>query len=225
MGRRPPQKGLLFVISGPSGSGKTTLLEKLVKKQGLNHKLFRSISMTTRPKRSLERNGRDYYFVTPGEFRNKLRAKKVLEYTRYLGYYYATRKDVIARNLARGKSALLCLDVKGAASVRRAYPHQTITIFVMPPSLKTLWERIRKRCHKTGKEEIDKRLQLAEKELAAAGSYDYCILNKDLKQAVNALGRIVASEMQDRFRSSAIDKKVRGGTKAARRGDLCRMCR
>ena len=185
------KQGLIFVISGPSGSGKTTLLRNLIQSKILKHKLVKSTSFTTRPKRSGEKKGKDYFFISDNEFRQKRKAKKILEWTRYLGYYYATPKDFVERQVQKGKHVLLCLDLKGVFQIKRLYPKNTVTIFVMPPSLGTLQERIKKRCSKTKKEEIRQRLQLARRELRACRRYDYCVLNKDLNQAVRELKDII----------------------------------
>jgi guanylate kinase len=178
------KQGLIFVISGPSGSGKTTLLQNLIRSKILKHKLVKSVSFTTRPKRSGEREGRDYFFISDHEFKQRRKAKKILEWTRYLGYYYATPKDFVERRVQKGRHILLCLDLKGAFRIKRLYSKNTVTIFVMPPSLRTLHDRIKKRCSRTKREEIRQRLWLARKELGACRRYDYCVLNKDLRQAV-----------------------------------------
>ncbi len=185
------KKGLIFVISGPSGSGKTTLAQKLIRSKVLKNRLIKSISFTTRPKRQGEADKRDYFFISEREFREKRKAKKILEWTKYLDYYYATPKEFVDGQLDQGKHILLCLDFKGALKIKRLYPQNTITIFVMPPSLMALRDRIRKRCHLTKKEEIKQRLKLARQELAVAKRYNYCVINRDLKQAIKELQRII----------------------------------
>ncbi len=181
------KNGLIFVISGPSGSGKSTLLGRLLQARGFKNRLVKSVSYTTRPKRTSERRNKDYIFITEKQFHRELRAKKILEWTKYLGYYYATPKDFLEENLKLGKSILLCLDLNGARKVKRLYPESTVTIFIMPPSLDALEGRISGRCKKTKRNEILSRLKLAGKELRAAGRYDYRIVNKDLAQATKDL--------------------------------------
>jgi guanylate kinase len=188
------KKGLIFVISGPSGSGKTTLAQKLTRSKTLKNRLIKSISFTTRPKRQGEADKRDYFFISDKEFREKRKAKKILEWTKYLDYYYATPKEFVDRQLDKGKHILLCLDFKGALEVKRLYPQNTITIFVTPPSLVALQDRIRKRCRQTKKEEIKQRLKLARQELAVAKRYNYCVVNRDLQQAVKELQGIILQE-------------------------------
>lgn len=185
---------MVFVVSGPSGSGKTTLLQGLLKDKKLSRKLAKSISLTTRPKRSNERQGRDYFFVSEKRFKQKLRAKKILEWTKYLGYYYATPKAFVDKKIAQGKHLILCLDFKGAQAVKKLYPKHAATIFVAPPSLGTLQKRIGQRCHKTRQEEIRQRLRLAKEEVRVASRYDYRIVNNKLEQAVKGLKKIILSE-------------------------------
>lgn len=192
--RRKP--GLIFVVSGPSGSGKTTLAHSVLKHQGLKQKLVRSISFTTRPKRSGERDGRDYFFITEDEFLKSRRQKKILEWTKYLGYYYATSRDFVERELGKAKHILLSLDVRGAKKVKEFYPGETRLIFILPPSLKALKQRIEGRCRKTKQEEIRRRLKLAEKEILLSKEYDYCLVNKNLSRAVDKLGGIILREVK-----------------------------
>jgi guanylate kinase len=184
-------KGLIFVISGPSGSGKSTLLERLVHSKGFKNWMVRSISCTTRPKRSGEINNKDYFFISERQFIEKRKANKILEWTKYLGYYYATPRDFLKTQIEKGLDVVMCLDVKGALRTKRLYPKNTVTIFVLPPSIGVLRSRLRNRCNKTKKEEIIKRLELANSELEAAKKYDYCIVNRKLNEATRRLKAIV----------------------------------
>jgi len=188
-------RGWIFVVSGPSGSGKTTLSATLLQDRQLRKRIFRSVSFTTRARRSQERNGRDYLFISEQEFRRKLRQKKILEWTRYLSYYYATPKGFVETSLRKGRNILLCLDLKGASRVKRLYPRNTVTIFIKPPSLEALESRIKKRCNKTKKEEIRQRLKLARQELGAWRLYDYSITNGSLPQAARALKKIILKKI------------------------------
>ncbi|MDP3731477.1 MAG: guanylate kinase [Candidatus Omnitrophota bacterium] len=195
MRKQSEKQGLIFIISGPSGSGKTTLAEKILGNKRLKNKLARSISFTTRPKRSGEQDKKDYFFISGKRFKREQKAKKILEWTKYLGYYYATPKDFIERQLHKAKHIILCLDLKGAFSVKRQYPGNTVTIFVIPPSLDTLLQRITSRCNKTKEGEVRQRLRLAQQELSACEKYDYCVVNKDLNQAIKELQGIILKEI------------------------------
>jgi len=192
--KQSKKQGLVFIISGPSGSGKTTLVENLLGNKTLKNKLARSISFTTRPGRSGEQDKKDYFFISEKRFRQEQKAHNLLEWTKYLGYYYATPKELIERQLHKSKHIILCLDLRGAFTIKRQYPKNTVTIFVMPPSLDTLLHRIATRCNKTKEEEVRQRLRLAQQELSACDRYDYCVVNKDLEGATKQLKGIILKE-------------------------------
>lgn len=195
---RRKRQGLVFILSGPSGAGKTTLLRRLVKAPALKNRLVRSISLTTRPRRSREKEGVDYFFITPRQFQQRRRAKKILEWTKYIGYYYATPKEALSQYSARGKHIILCLDVKGALGLKRLYPQEAKLIFIIPPVLEVLKERIEKRCQRTNAKEIKERLKLAEEEMEACRRYDYSLVNKNLEETTKELERIILKEIRKR---------------------------
>lgn len=188
-------QGKIFVISGPSGSGKTTLLKKVLRNKSLKKRLAKSVSVTTRLKRSGEREGRDYFFIQPQEFRQLRKTKKILEWTRYLGYYYGTKKDFLEDRLRQGRHLALCLDLRGALRLKRLYPQNTVTIFIDPPSLTELRKRIAGRCSRTKPAEVDKRVKAAVAELKHARRYDYIVKNKNLEQAESRLRDIILKEI------------------------------
>lgn len=194
-GVRSKKRGLIFVISGPSGSGKTTLAAALVNDKGLAPRLAKSISATTRPKRTGEREGRDYFFLDRKEFLRRLSRKKILEWTKYLGYYYGTPAEFVENKLARGKSVVFCLDFKGVCQLKKLYPTDVRTIFVIPPSLTELKQRIVKRSPGVGRKEIEGRLRLAGGELSLAESYDYRVINTKFSQALKDLKKIIKIEL------------------------------
>ncbi len=196
MRKQVKKRGLIFIISGPSGSGKTTLVKKILGNQTLKNKLARPVSFTTRPTRSGEKDKKDYFFISGKRFQQEQKAQNLLEWTKYLGYYYATPKEFIEKQLNRGKHVILCLDLKGAFTIKRRYPKDTVTIFVIPPSLDALLHRITARCNKTKEEELRQRLRLAQQELVARGRYDYCVVNKDLNQATKQLQGIILKEVR-----------------------------
>ncbi|MEW6100959.1 MAG: guanylate kinase [Candidatus Omnitrophota bacterium] len=193
--KKGPKNGLIFVISGPSGSGKTTLAERILKEGKLKRSLVKSVSFTTRKPRSNEKEARHYFFISEAEFRSLRRARKILEWTKYLGYYYGTSRDFVEEKLKKGKHIILCLDLKGAKIIKRLYPKRTVRIFILPPSLKTLRERIEGRCVKVRAQEIQGRLELAARELLRSKEYDYCIVNKNLGEATERLKGIVLKEI------------------------------
>ena len=198
-GRKQTKKnktGLLFVISGPSGSGKTTLAGRLLAEKEFKGLLHKSVSFTTRPKRSCERGKKDYHFVSQATFKRYLTAKKILEWTKYLGYYYGTPKDLVNDQLAQGKHLILCVDLRGAKRLKRLYPSCAVTIFIMPPSLAELEKRIEKRCSSVQKEEVLRRVELAKKEVLAKNTFDYVIVNKDFERSVQKLRKIVTEKIK-----------------------------
>ncbi|MFA5095896.1 MAG: guanylate kinase [Candidatus Omnitrophota bacterium] len=186
--------GKVFVISGPSGSGKTTLLKKVLRSKALKRKFSKSVSVTTRLRRSGEREGKDYFFVKPAEFSRLRKSKKILEWTRYLGYYYGTKKDFVEEMLRAGRNLALCLDLKGALKLKRLYPRNAVTVFIDPPSLAELRRRIAGRCPRTKPEEVNKRVKLAVAELQNARRYDYVVKNKNLARAEKRLKGIILKE-------------------------------
>ncbi len=188
-------QGKIFVICGPSGSGKTTLLTSLIQDKKIGKLLAKSCSVTTRPKRSGEREGKDYFFVTATEFRRLLKAKKILEWTRYLGYYYGTLREPLESQIKGGRNLGLCLDLKGARILKKIYPKNTVTVFVLPPSLSVLKARIQNRCSQTNKKEVTQRIRLARRELLAASGFDHCILNQNLRIALKELKDIFLQEI------------------------------
>lgn len=186
-------KGKIFILSGPSGSGKTTLHQKLLASPRLRNRLAKSISVTTRPKRKGERHGRDYMFVSPRMFRYKKRSGHFLESEEVFGNFYGTPLNKVRQLLRQGKNVLLCIDVKGARTVRRKYP-QAITLFVKAPSFAVLAQRLQGR----GSEHQDivrQRLRTAKRELKEAVKYDYVIVNDNLNKAYRQLEGIVQTEI------------------------------
>ena len=179
------------MVSGPSGSGKTTLLARLLKGKALKKVLAKSVSFTTRPKRSGERNAKNYFFISQEQFKRLRLAKKFLEWTKYLGYYYATPRDCFQKQIKKGKHVILCLDFPGASKIKKLYSKNTVTIFIQPPSFQALEQRIKGRCNQTKTIEIKKRLKLARQEVRLFRSYDYSLVNKDLASTVSALKKIV----------------------------------
>jgi len=192
------KEGLIFVISGPSGSGKSTLVEELLRDRQLRKKLARSISLTTRPRRSGEKDGKDYFFVSSSVFKARLAAKKILERTKYLRYYYGTPREFVEKQFKRGRHIVLCLDYRGVLQLRRVLPHNTVAIFILPPSLEELRWRIQERCHLTREKEVCQRLGLAKRELALARRYDYRVKNKNLNQATEALKKIILGKINSK---------------------------
>jgi len=181
--------GKLFIISAPSGCGKTTLCEDLLKRVP---RITRSVSVTTRPPRGNEKNGRDYIFVDREEFAGRIKKKKFLEWAKNFGHYYGTPKEKVLKLLARGTDVVLAIDVKGAMKVKRLYP-KGVFIFILPPSMAALKKRLRRRRTDKGLE-IEKRMKIARKEISYLPRYAYSIVNDNLKRAADKLEAVVIAE-------------------------------
>jgi guanylate kinase len=182
-------KGFVFVLSAPAGTGKTTLVRMLAQEFPC---IYESISCTTRPLRSGEVNGQDYHFLSKKEFEERVRRGDFLEYAEVFGYHYGTSRAHVLKQQEMGKHVFLVIDTQGAMQLKKKkFP--AVYIFLSPPSLEELKERLVKR--KTESiEAIEKRLSWAEAELAVAAEYDYHIVNDNLKQAYLILRSIVIAE-------------------------------
>lgn len=183
------KQGVLFVISAPSGSGKTTLCSRLVDSLP---DLSRSISMTTRPPRSGERDGVDYIFIGKDEFLRRMKRNEFLEWAKVFGEYYATPKKYVTHLLSKGQDVLLSIDVQGAMKIKRL-GMRAIYIFVLSPSMSVLKERLKHRSTDS-KKEIKKRLTVAKRELTYLPKYDYVVVNNMLESALDNLRSIVIAE-------------------------------
>ena len=181
------RRGRVFVISSPSGGGKTTVVNALMRRM---RRLARSVSVTTRPARPGERDGRDYRFISPRAFRALQRRGRLLEWARVHGQYYGTPKQPLMEALARGRDAILSIDVQGARQVRRMLGRNAVLIFLLPPSLDQLQRRLVKR-RTEGAATIRKRMTAARREMACAAWYDHCVINDRLDQALHELQAII----------------------------------
>ncbi len=186
-------KGRIVIISGPSGSGKTTLCMKVLDSPRFRGNLVKSISATTRPKRSHEVNGRDYLFMGKEEFEAHIKADGFLEYENVFGNYYGTPRRSVEDLLAKGRNVLLAIDVKGAKTVEKIYP-DALTIFINAPSMEVLKGRLSERGSENTKD-LAIRLKTAEEEMAQAGRYRYAVVNDDLEKAYQRLEGILGREL------------------------------
>jgi guanylate kinase len=176
---------VIFVITGPSGVGKGTLIRLLLDRVP---DLGLSVSATTRAPRPGEEDGRDYFFLTPGDFERRVQAGEFVEHAEYAGRRYGTLRDELRRRAQTG-SVVLEIEVQGARQVREALPEAT-TIFIAPPSPEVLRERLVGR-GTDDPEAIAARLETADRELAAAGEFDEIVVNDDLSAAADRLERVV----------------------------------
>ena len=170
----------LIVFSAPSGAGKTTLVKYILKTFS---KIQFSISATSRKARGEERDGKDYYFLSDQEFKARIKNDEFIEYEEvYGGNYYGTLKSEVDRIWKDKKIAIFDIDVVGGANIKGMFPDETLSIFVMPPSIEILRERLIERGD-VSKEEIDVRIKKAESELDYASKFDNIIINNDLEES------------------------------------------
>lgn len=187
------KRGLLIIMSGPSGVGKGTIREELMKQTDLN--LFYSVSMTTRSMRPGEQDGREYYFVSREEFDRNIESGNLLEWAEFVGNRYGTPKDKVEKMRNEGKNVLLEIEVNGTAKVlEKVNGDDVLSIFILPPSLEVLENRIRGRGTET-EEVIKNRVNRARQELAYKKQYKYAVINDDLAAAVNEVAGIIRSKM------------------------------
>lgn len=182
--------GTLIVISAPSGAGKGTICRKLLKR---NKNLCMSISMTTRSPREGEENGVDYYFVSKEEFKKRISEGKFLEYAKvHNDNYYGTPKDKVDEWLKEEKDVILEIDIQGALEINDKVK-EAIFIFIMPPSMQILKQRLIKRNTET-KEQLIERFKMAYKEINEVSKYNYVVINDDINLAVKKIESILTAE-------------------------------
>lgn len=182
-------KGRLIIVSAPAGTGKTTLVQML--KEEFPDRVTQSISCTTRKPRKGEIDGRDYVFLTEGAFEERVKREEFLEHAVVFGDHYGTLKGMVKGAQDKGKDVILVIDTQGALALRKKV--EAIFIFIAPPSMEVLEERLRNRKTESP-ETLKKRLKWAQHEMDQAKHYDYTIINDDLEEAFEALKSIIIAE-------------------------------
>ena len=201
------QLGLLLLISAPSGAGKTTICDGILTS---NPNSVRAITCTTREPRSNEKDGVDYYFLEAADFLKRLQAGNFLEHATVHGNSYGTLKSEVLNKLRQGKDVLLSIDVQGAATIRaRAeedpqLKHALVTIFLAPPTMDVLEERLRKRNTETPAS-IHKRLSVARHEIAQWKNFDYLIVSDSIESDISRTQTIIDAEKLRQSRSHLPD--------------------
>src|SRR5574340_1695382 len=180
--------GSLFIISAPSGAGKTSLVHALL---NINPQIDLSVSYTTRNPRPGEQNGKDYHFVSRGTFLAMAKRGEFLESAAVYGNLYGTSQTWISQEIAKDHDILLEIDWQGAAQVRRLFP-ECVSIFILPPSLEALEQRLKGR-GKDNDEVIAKRLAAVREDVAHVAEFDYVIINDNLNEALRELNAVVLS--------------------------------
>ncbi|RPI05044.1 MAG: guanylate kinase [Ignavibacteriae bacterium] len=193
-------RGTLIAIAAPSGCGKTTIAKAILS----NHPdLLFSVSATTRPKRSIEVEGKDHFFLTKEQFEEYLRLDALAEWEEIYGNYYGTLKSEINRALQQGRSMLFDIDVKGALSIRKSYPDDAVLIFIRPPSLEVLQQRLESR-NTENPETLRRRMERVPMELEQGEQFDFQIVNDDLTKAIHEVEGIVQANMKKSIQSHSM---------------------
>ena len=186
------KKGKLIVVSGPSGVGKDTVVSEYLK---LHPEDVLSVSMTSRPKRDYEVEGVNYYFKTKEGFVEEINKGNLLEYAIYNDNYYGTPKSEVLKRLEDGINVILVIEIQGARNIKNMLKDDALLIFVLPPSIEELRERLINRGTESI-EQINNRLEIAEKEIRENTFYDYKIINDDLEKAVKELENIIKNNIK-----------------------------
>jgi guanylate kinase len=197
------KEGILFVVSGASGTGKSTLCRAMLKTfPGLRF----SVSHTTRPRRPGDREGRDYYFISPAEFQKMIDRGDFVEWAEIYGNRYGTSKRMLDKARLGGRDLILDIDVQGGRQLRdQKIPG--VFVFILPPSLKELKRRLESR-RTEGKVALGRRLKKAQAEISRARMYDYLVINDDLKKAGERLKAVILAEHFRRERLTEAIKKL-----------------
>jgi len=185
-------QGNLYIISAPSGAGKTSLIKKLIPTVD---NLMVSVSHTTRTQRAGETEGVDYFFISQNEFKNKINQQEFLEYAQVFDNFYGTTQCSVQNNLDHGQDVILEIDWQGADQIRRLLP-DSITIFILPPSIEILRERLQGR-GQDSKEIIERRMHDAVTEMSHYAEYDYIVVNDDFHTALTGLKSIILANRLD----------------------------
>ena len=198
------KKGLVLVISSPSGAGKTTICKKLIDEvDGIEL----SVSVTTRKKRKDEVDGKHYFFKNRSEFKKLLNENQFLEHATVFGCLYGTLKYEVMSKINKGIDIIVDIDWQGTRQIAKRLPKDVIKVFILPPSMKELENRLGKRASEN-EENFKKRMSEAKKEISHYKEYDFVIVNSDLQIAVDQIKSILFSERLRINRQSTLDKTV-----------------
>lgn len=190
------RRGLMLVLSSPSGAGKSTIARALLERED---ELFLSISLTTRPPRPGEVDGRDYFFVTEEEYQKKVGDNELLEHARVFNNHYGTPRSLVERHLISGEDVLFDIDWQGTQQLRESARDDVISIFILPPSYEELEKRLTGR-GQDSEDVINKRMAKAADEMSHWPEYDYVIVNDVIEESIQNVQAILKAERLRRMR-------------------------
>ena len=193
MSNKPKRSFRAWIVSGPSGSGKTSLCEALLKDPFWGQKLLKTVSYTTRALRPGEREGRDYRSISKERFLVLKKQGALLESEKIFGAYYGTPKKDVTLARRQGKDLLMCIDVKGARTVRRFFKEEAASIFILAPKEEILSKRLKKRSTE-GRAQINHRLRRVKSEMRRMKEYDYVVVNDDFNEALGKIKSILTAK-------------------------------
>ncbi len=199
--------GIMVILSSPSGAGKTTLVKLLSK----NRDFYTSISHTTRKPRNNEEEGKDYYFVNNDQFQNLIKKKEFLEYANVFSHLYGTTKTLVIKNLENSKNVVFDIDWQGTEQIKKKnLEYKLLTLFVLPPSKKALFNRLSNRDMKD-KLIVDERMKEFNKDVLHWKSYDYVVINDDLQRCFKEICELIDSfidESKNNYDRKLIEKHI-----------------
>jgi guanylate kinase len=200
------RRGLMLVLSSPSGAGKTTLSRMLLK---ADRGVELSVSVTTRPKRQGETDGRDYHFIDRSRFEAMVKAGRLLEWAEVFSHWYGTPRKPVDKALRSGRDVLFDIDWQGTQQLREKARDDLVSVFILPPSAKELERRLKRRAQDS-KETIRSRMEKAAGEMSHWPEYDYVVVNHDIDEAFADVRAILEAERRKRERQIGLSSFVRG---------------
>ncbi|WP_208437596.1 guanylate kinase [Bartonella taylorii] len=203
--KRDKRRGFLFILSSPSGAGKSTISRLLLK----DGQLELSISVTTRQRRPSEVNGLHYHFISKKEFERKRDGDEFIEWAEVHGNYYGTLRESVENALSAGRDMLFDIDYQGTKQLQKKMLGDTVSVFILPPSMKELVSRLHRRAEDS-QDIIDLRLENARTEMQHWRSYDYVVINKDLNQSLSLIKSIYLAETAKRERCFFLESFIDG---------------
>lgn len=208
------KEGLLIVVSGFSGAGKGTVMKRLIEKY---QSYALSISATTRAPREGEVNGREYFFKTVEEFKEMIAQDELIEYAQYVNNFYGTPKHYVEEQLKAGRNVILEIEIQGALKIKEKFP-DAVLMFIVPPSAKTLKERLIGRGTESP-DVVNARLKRAVEEAEGVEAYDYLVVNDDLETCVEDINEIILSEQKKVAKNLTLINNIKDELKCFSKGE------